>query len=235
MERILRMLMNAKNPVAKTIANLIRIPPNLYELFLLSYYKNPDAIQTIKKIRRHTTLLLTNFEAYQLWACVRAAQKLQGDFAEVGVFEGASAQLICEAKAERNLHLFDTFEGLPKQKISAQDALITEGQYASSYEKVKSKLSPYSNVRIHKGIFPDETAHYVYNTTFAFVHLDVDIYKTTYDCLSFFYPKMVKGGIILSHDYNDIIGVKAAFQDFFSEKNEMVIELSTNQCLVNKL
>jgi hypothetical protein len=235
MERILRMLMNAKNPVAKTIANLIRIPPNLYELFLLSYYKNPKAIQTIKKIRRRNTLLLTNFEAYQLWACVRAAQKLQGDFAEVGVFEGASAQLICEAKAERSLHLFDTFEGLPKQKISAQDAFITEGQYASSFEKVKNKLSPYSNVRMYKGIFPDETAHYVNNVTFAFVHLDVDIYKTTFDCLNFFYPKMVKGGIILSHDYNDIIGVKAAFQDFFSEKNETVIELSTNQCLVIKL
>jgi len=227
--------MNAKNPVAKTIANLIRIPPNLYELFLLSYYKNPEAIQTIKKIRRHHTLLLTNFEAYQLWACARAAQKLQGDFAEVGVFEGASAQLICEAKAEKNLHLFDTFEGLPKQKISAQDALITEGQYASSYEKVKSKLFPYFNVRMYKGIFPDETAHFVNSATFAFVHLDVDIYNTTFDCLSFFYPKMVKGGIILSHDYNDIIGVKAAFQDFYSDKTETVIELATNQCLVIKL
>ncbi|MEW6610909.1 MAG: TylF/MycF/NovP-related O-methyltransferase [Patescibacteria group bacterium] len=235
MKKLLRQLMNAKNPIAKKIADLIRIPPNLYELFLLSYYKNPQMIQIIKKIRRHTTLLLTNFEAYQLLACAVAARKLPGDYAEVGVFEGASAQLICEAKGEKNLLLFDTFEGLPKQKITAHDALIAAGQYASNYEMVQRRLSPYKNVKIYKGIFPDAIANLVNNSSFAFVHLDVDIYKTMLDCLSFFYPRMVRGGIILSHDYNDIIGVKAAFQDFFSDKDETIIELATSQCVVIKL
>ncbi len=235
MKKILRTLMNAKNPAARKIANLIRIPHNLYELFLLSYYKNPEVIQVIKKIRRHNTLLLTNYEAYQLWACVRAAQKLQGDFAEVGVFEGASARLICEAKAERSLHLFDTFAGLPSSKISHKDSWVQEGQYSANLNKVKQSLRTYKNVHLYEGLFPDITAPQIAGASFAFVHLDVDIYKTTFDCLNFFYPKMVKGGIILSHDYNDIIGVKAAFQDFYSDKAETVIELATNQCIVIKL
>ena len=38
--------------------------------------------------------------------------------------------------------------------------------------------------------------------SFCFVSIDTDLYKPTYVGLSEFYPKLVKGGVIIIHDYN---------------------------------
>lgn len=71
---------------------------------------------------------------------------------------------------------------------------------------------------------------------FCFVHLDVDLYKSTKDCLEFFYPRMVRGGIILTHDYNYVFkGVKKAYNEFFANKPEAVIKLADYQALMVKV
>ena len=67
------------------------------------------------------------------------------------------------------------------------------------------------------------------------VHLDVDLYKSTLDCLKFFYPRVNKGGIIISHDYPSVNGVKKAFDEFFKDKPEPIIRVSYNQCLIVKI
>ncbi len=81
------------------------------------------------------------------------------------------------------------------------------------------------------------TATPVSGKRFSFVHLDVDIYESTLACLTFFYPRMTKGGCIISHDYplgSD--GVRRAFDEFFSDKPEIIIEpFATDQALVVKL
>ncbi len=47
---------------------------------------------------------------------------------------------------------------------------------------------------------------------------------------------MNKGGVILSHDYPKAVGVKKAFDDFFANKMEIVIEVaSKQQCMVVKV
>ena len=61
-----------------------------------------------------TELLLEDIEAYYIFMAVKRTQKVPGDIAEVGVYKGGSAKIICSAKGDKSLHLFDTFEGLPK-------------------------------------------------------------------------------------------------------------------------
>jgi hypothetical protein len=46
---------------------------------------------------------------------------------------------------------------------------------------------------------------------------------------------MTPGGIILSHDYVTAPGVKKAFDDFFEDKKEPVLETAGSQCLVVKV
>ncbi|HEX6559984.1 MAG TPA: TylF/MycF/NovP-related O-methyltransferase, partial [Longimicrobiales bacterium] len=53
-------------------------------------------------------------EAYMLRSAVLAAAVVPGALAEVGVFRGGTARVICDAKGDRPLHLFDTFAGLPQ-------------------------------------------------------------------------------------------------------------------------
>lgn len=175
----------------------------------------------------------SNTEAYQILSCAKTASVLDGSFAELGVYKGASARLICEVKGEKKLFLFDTFEGLPNPSVF--DSPVLKGkQYTGGLDYVKQEIVSYKNVFLIKGLFP-ATAKEAENETFAFVHLDPDIYESVMAGLNFFYPRMTQGGIILSHDYPSLPGVKKAFDEFFSGKPERVIDLSTDQALVVKL
>jgi O-methyltransferase len=176
---------------------------------------------------------LQPIEAAQLMLALDAVSKIPGDIAEVGAFEGVSAKLLATTDGRRTLHIFDTFEGLPKPGGKDSTGFYS-GQYRASEEEVKKYLKDF-NVRIYKGYFP-ATAGPITDKTFAFVHLDVDLYESTKACLEFFYSRMALGGIILTHDYaaRDE-GVYQAFQEFFADKPEPVIELGGNQGIVVKL
>jgi O-methyltransferase len=177
--------------------------------------------------------LLQPIEAAQLMLALEAVSKIPGDVAEVGSFEGVSAKLLAMTDRRRTLHIFDTFEGLPTPGKKDSTGFYS-GQYMASEAEVKKYLQGFS-VQIYKGLFPS-TAGPITDKTFAFVHLDVDLYDSTKACLEFFYPRMAAGGIILTHDYaaRDE-GVYRAFQEFFADRPEPVIELGGNQGMVVKL
>ena len=188
--------------------------------------------ELIRQVRLETEMILLDNEAYNIYMGVRQTAKVVGDIAEVGVYKGGSAKLICEAKGNRQLHLFDTFEGLPS--AGSADALFKPGQFSSSLEAVRSYLSGYEAVCFYKGVFP-ETAAPIENRRFSFVHLDVDIYESTVTSLDFFYPRMVKGGLLISHDYMWAEGVKQAFDEFFADKPDPIIEVGGSQCAFIKV
>ncbi len=188
----------------------------------------------IIKTKKENELLVNDNEAYQIYMVVKRTEKIEGSIAEVGAYKGGSAKLICEAKGNKNLYLFDTFEGLPKLCEHDNKSQFHEGQYIGSFEDVKNYLKKYSNVYFYKGLFP-ATVEPVKNKKFSFVNLDVDIHESTLNCLKFFYPRMSVGGVIISHDYISARGVRKAFDEFFKNKPETIIELSGTQCLVVKL
>lgn len=173
-------------------------------------------------------------DAYQIYTAVKKTEKIEGDIAEVGVYKGGSAKLIREI-TKKPLHLFDTFEGLPDLSKHDNPEHFHKGEYSSSLEGVKNYLKNYSNISFYKGLFP-ATAEPVKNKKFSFVHLDVDLYESTINCLKFFYPRMSRGGVIISHDYPGAKGVKKAFDEFFEDKLEIIIEpFGTGQGLIVKL
>lgn len=177
-------------------------------------------------------------ERFNLWTLVQRTAHLPGALAEVGVYRGGSAKVISEVKGEAPLHLFDTFEGMPAVNM-ATDGGFRQGDFAdTSFENVKQYLSAYPNVHLHKGRFPDSLqGKGLESLQFRFVHLDVDLYGSTRDCLDFFYPRMVRGGVIVSHDYGNVTapGVTAAYDEFFQGKPEIVIPLWDTQCVVTKM
>lgn len=186
----------------------------------------------IRQIRQETSMVLLDSEAFSICAQVRGTAKVPGDIAEVGVYQGGSARLICEEKGERALHLFDTFDGLPP--ASEWDPKFREGGFVSSLEKVQGYLRQFPRVHFHKGLFP-ESARGLHDLSFSFVHLDVDLYQSTLSGLQWFYPRMNRGGVLISHDYTIAKGVRKAFDEFFFEKPECLIELSGSQVAFVKL
>ena len=201
------------------------------ELAFLAGHKETDVLAAIKSARSGRESLLSGNEAFTLFSLARAQRGLGSEMAEVGVYQGCSAKIISTASDAAPLHLFDTFAGLPTPDT---DEHLRKGHYAASLASVKSFLVDRKNINFYPGLFPN-TAQPIADRLFSFVHLDVDLKSSTLGSLEFFYPRMMPGGIILTHDYSYLNGVRAAFTEFLATRRERAIELPTSQAILIKL
>lgn len=202
------------------------------QLLALSSRKPKEDVALLRSVRRERKCLNSAFECYTVMSLAKAMSRLPGAFAEIGVYEGATAKLICEKKGDKPLLLFDTYEGLPPDG-EHDPGCHQENEYACSVESVQAYLSDYENVSYHKGIFPESLAG-VPEQQYAFVHFDVDLYEGTLACLEYFYPRMAPGGVLLSHDFGMLAGVEKAFHDFIADKPEPLFETATSQVMIIK-
>jgi O-methyltransferase len=201
------------------------------ELMILGGHKNLETLSRIKRCRKDAESLLTGNEAFLLYSLAQAQGGLDGAMAELGVFQGSSAQIICEAKKDRPLYLFDTFAGLPDPGRN-ETGFLKKGQFYASLPKVQRLLRAYDKVSFYPGEFPNSAAN-IPVTRFSFVHLDADLYSSTLAGLEYFYPRMLPGGIIMTHDYSTLPGVARAFAEFISERQAAaIIELPTTQAMI---
>lgn len=148
-----------------------------------------------------------------------------GSVAECGVNRGDFAHYINKYFPRRRLWLFDTFNGFNEADLDEErkrdDRAFTEGKFNSrdcfrctSEQIVMHKMVSPDMCVIRKGFFPDTAADL--DREFAFVNLDMDLYAPTKAGLEIFYPRMVRGGVILIHDYYrpDLPGIKASVHDY---------------------
>ena len=76
---------------------------------------------------------------------------------------------------------------------------------------------------------------------FKFVNLDVDLYESTLQSLAWFWPRMVSGGWIVTHNYNltygkwgNTPGVKKSFKEFLKGDSCRIVEIAETQALIVK-
>jgi hypothetical protein len=193
-------------------------------------------LELIEKAKKEVTFGIGDLEAFQIMMAVRKTRKVPGDIAEVGVYKGGSAKLICETRDPgKSVILFDTFAGLPDVSAHDDSKHFHKGDYLGTLAEVRQYLSSYSNVNFVAGLFPQSTSG-VEERSYSFVHLDVDLYESTLDGLKYFYGRMNRGGVIISHDYLTTTGVKKAFDDFFADKPEPILEfMGSSQAMVVKV
>jgi|WetSurMetagenome_2_1015567.scaffolds.fasta_scaffold305803_1 O-methyltransferase len=141
------------------------------------------------------------YRLYVIYNLARHANNLPGQFAQVGVYRGGSAKLISRIKIrDKKLFLFDTFRGLPQP--AACDRRFSKGEFGDvSESEVREYLEGDPSVVLTTGVFPQSAPRTLDEESFCFVYLDVDIYSSNYEALSFFYPRMVSGGVIVLDDY----------------------------------
>jgi hypothetical protein len=208
----------------------------------VAHLRGPQArrdLEIVRETRRLTELLVDDAAAFEILAYVRAARRLGGAMAELGVFAGGTARLICEAKGEAPLHLFDVFETLqmpaepPPAASRAAEVRARFGAWHTPRAVVERLLEPYAGVRIHAGTFPD-TARGLERERFAFVHLDADLESTTREALQFFYPRLLPGGVIIGDDYIQP-DVRRAFDEFFAPLAAPVVALPWSQAVAIKV
>lgn len=171
---------------------------------------------------------------YTLDQLLKLTLHLAGDVAECGTYKGASAFLMCRAHrgSGRLVHLFDSFAGLSEPGERDGD-YWTRGALTMAEHALHESLQGFDNYRVYEGWIPARFPE-VAERSFAFVHIDVDLYQPTLDSLQFFYGRTLAGGVILMDDYGFLTcpGAKAAADEFFKAKDEPVVMLPTGQAFV---
>jgi O-methyltransferase len=179
--------------------------------------------------------LVDRKKLFTLWQLALKTAKIEGQIAECGVYKGGTALLLAKTKrTNTELHLFDTFEGMP-QTDPTKDQHHAGDFDDTSLESVQKLFQGLENVHFHKGFFP-ETAKPIMDKKFALVHCDMDIYSSVLDCCHFFYPKLVPGGAIIFDDYGapSCPGAKKAVDEFCEEVGCYSLYLTSGQAIIIK-
>lgn len=171
------------------------------------------------------------------------------NIAEVGCWRGLSAFQTSDSikKSGKNItfHVFDSFEGLSEftskdnsLTISAEEQEKVRKVFAYEFEKVRENLNQFEFIKYYKGWVPSRFNE-VESNTFSFVHIDVDMYDPTYDCIKFFYPRLRSKGIIVFDDYGatTFLGAQKAVDDYLSTLNKeefFFINLPSTQAFLIK-
>ena len=206
---------------------------------------NPDwnlIIKSEKKALKNKDLM-TNIRFYSLIQnlshILRSNNNLE-DIVELGTWNGHSsliiAKLIKKFKKKINLHIFDSFQGLSTPiKIDNQTHQIKEN-FIGDEKFVREIFKKYKFVKIYPG-WISEKFYLLKNKKFSLIHIDLCLYKPTLDSLKFFYPRLVKGGILISNSYNSNIfkGETKAFDKFFKyNKYSFIYKHALNTAFVIK-
>ena len=187
-------------------------------------------------------------EAYYLVQALSRSSAVEGDICEFGVAEGETSALLATEIAAGNkmLHLFDSFEGLPKP--TAKDRLIDDifglgsmeaytGKMACPEDMVQARLAavsfPSRRVVIHKGfvdhVFKTDTR---LPATVSFAYVDFDFYEPILQVLAFLHDRTQAGAVIIVDDYGYFSsGAKSAVDEFVAAKNA---ETTVYSCEVPK-
>lgn len=174
----------------------------------------------------------------ELAASVRylVRHNITGDFVECGVWRGGSVMTMLRTLADcraldRQVHLFDTFEGMvrPGEQDGAKEREIYDDQAKadgstnwcrSGIEEVKHNVAgcgyPLDHLTFVKGKV-EETIPASAPAKIALLRLDTDWYESTKHELEQLYPRLVSGGVLIIDDYGTWQGAYKAVNEYFSK------------------
>ncbi len=132
-----------------------------------------------------------------------------GAIVEAGAFHGGStAKLsLVAALAQRDLLVFDSFEGMPEnneahgRSIFGREHHFPKGSHAVGLEEVEANVAKYgviSRCRFFPGWFKDTLSPL--RGKVAVLCINADLAESTRDCVKYVYPRVSRGGLILSQD-----------------------------------
>jgi hypothetical protein len=212
---------------------------------LLSPDYEPELERTIRRVRRYTMTTPRRIAALcdSVEHVVRAG--VPGAVVECGVWKGGSMMaaaltLMRLGATDRDLYLFDTFQGMPPPTdadvFSAYDGYspmrhwrrrrrsggANAWHYVPAGEVREALLStgyPPERVHLVEGRVED-TLPAAAPREIALLRLDTDWYESTRHELEHLYPRLSPGGVLILDDYGHYQGARRAVDEYFAETGE---------------
>ncbi|MEM0987914.1 MAG: TylF/MycF/NovP-related O-methyltransferase [Pseudomonadota bacterium] len=138
--------------------------------------------------------------------------QLDGAFAECGVALGGMSLFLAQhaQRLGRHLYAFDSFVGLPAPDPKHDNAYFRKGDYGADrnagdlqkrFEAEVRQRGLADTVRVVPGFLKDSLGQFKSPDSYAFVHVDLDLYDPVLGALEFFYPRLVDGGVMVIDDF----------------------------------
>lgn len=135
-------------------------------------------------------------------------QGIPGNLVELGCHSGSTAAIMKKTmnlmNSEKELHLYDSFEGIPSTSKEDEGTKLWRGSCKSTKKDVIDNFNKFDLDLpiIHKGWFKDTLPNEL-PEKICFAHLDGDLYNSIKISLESIYNRISKGGVILIDDYYD--------------------------------
>jgi O-methyltransferase len=199
------------------------------------------AKQLIRRVNPRT--MTTPEKLYGLIQATRyiSAHDIPGDVVECGVWRGGSMQAVAYTLLEsgdtgRDLHLFDTFEGMPENpsdidrrtfggRESAAELLAVSERSAkiwayAPFDDVRAAMDetgyPSARIHYHRGMV-EETIPREAPERISILRLDTDWYESTRHELEHLYGRLSAGGVLIIDDYGGWAGSRKATDEFLEK------------------
>ena len=176
---------------------------------------------------------VTKEETDKIINLAKDALNVDGDFVEFGCYKGDTSLLIAEVLqgSSKRLWIYDSFEGLPEKSAFDESVLgqdFRAGELYVTKREVKERFlrAGLAVPVIKKAWFSDlESGDLPERIALAF--LDGDYYESIKDSLKLVEPKMVDGGVLIVHDYNNaaLPGVQRAVDEWWVGGRKFVVVL----------
>lgn len=202
----------------------------------------PEFHELVERVR---TFTMTSFERmYALYKALEYIEqaRIPGDIVECGVWRGGSMmlaayKLLALGRSDRNLYLFDTYEGLPKpdeikdidlwgnraidgwlpMKTSEEGSHWAKASIEDVQANMQSTGYPYGRIHFVKGMvertIPDSAPKGI-----ALLRLDTDWYASTKHEMEHLFPRLSSNGILILDDYGHLKGARRAVDDYLAEQ-----------------
>jgi O-methyltransferase len=185
---------------------------------------------------------------YALYLATRYVVKyrIPGSIVECGVWRGGSMHVVARTllaigDTSRELHLFDTFEGMtpptdkdvtyagePVADLLSSRPKTTRIWAVASLEDVQQGFEdiPYPGEKIHfvkgpvESTLPEQAPDQI-----AILRLDTDWYESTRHELRTLYDRLSPGGALIIDDYGTYQGARAAVEEFIEETGARLLLL----------
>ncbi len=172
--------------------------------FYAPWHLDQDFLSIYNEVTNYT--LVDVYRCWELFDAVREVRKVPGNLLEVGVWRGGTGAILARAarkwKPEATVFLCDTFQGVVK--AGANDATYRGGEHSDTSLLTVACLMERLGIQdtvLLQGIFPEETAHKIPDQGISLCHIDVDVYQSAMDVLSWVEPRMRPGGMVILDDY----------------------------------
>jgi O-methyltransferase len=216
-------------------------PPRKGKVHEIPGHYDEAAKRLIQRVKPRT--MTTPEKLYGLIQATRyvSAHDIPGDVVECGVWRGGSMQTVAytlleAGESERDLHLFDTFEGMPENPSDIDRRTFAGGETAAEllaasdrsakiwayapFEDVRSAMDetgyPTERIHYHRGLV-EETVPREAPERISILRLDTDWYESTRHELEHLYDRLSPGGVLIIDDYGGWAGSRKATDEFLDK------------------